>query len=1459
MALVVLVASYVPGAVAQYYYPSVASAELVSPGPFSPGQEVKVRFTLNAGSYAADRVAFILQAADGSNDRTVISTDPASGLAAETVSRFWRNTIYSVKTISVSDAAGGNAAYDASGAISIRDNDWFLPGEGPRAALTLAFAVTGAGERPAMPRLDIAQVSPGEIKAGDPLVWSYTATPGVGDDWRFDLQIMGPNSINIFTRAAAGKGTASGTYSYPTTPNWVNGTYKVYYTCWGNENGSAGGLVGSFVITGGAERMTLPQLKSIAVSGHGPFGLNDTISMACTVDPGSVALKSGTAVYSGPSRFELRLAADGTGSFQVQPQTVDGLYTLAGVSLTNIFGFTVRYVRSGDMLEPRSNFDSTLPWIPYPNADVTVADVLKIPPVITRQPEGGTVQPGATKTLSVEYFGPVAAVQWYQGKRGDTSNPVGDLSTFTPQPPTDTTSYWARVTTMYGSVDSDAATLTVLFSSPLPVILLQPEGCRLPAGISWRLNFRAYGPGPLSYQWYKDDTAVAGATATLLVLNPGKLADSGQYKAVITNPNGSATSNAVSVLFYEQPTITLQPVNTSVALGGTATLSVSATGGDLKYEWDYVGKTSYPFVLTDDHLSTLTLTNVQPYMAGAYQVRVFNDAGRVDSVPVTLTVTNVPVPEFAAIATQYGQIGMPVSIRARATNYPTRYVATGLPAGLAIDPASGDITGTPTASGTFPVTVSAINAGGTGTRTFDLIVAPATYGPTIIEQPVSVTPPLYTSATLSITAVGTPMTWLHSLGYQWFHDGVAITGQDVWPTCTVWADSPAKSGDYWVVVTGAGGSVKSAVVRLEVDTTRSAPRITSILAPESAVAGSTVTFAAAVTGSPAPTYQWWRDETAIAGATDATLTLANVSAADASGGYRLYLSNAHGTCWSTRMGLQVSYAVTPAAVSVRPGTSATLSVPASAAVTYQWYQGERGDTSRPIAGATAASYTTPPLLATTSYWVKVSGFGFIYSSTATVTVTEAPANFGGSYSGTFSDGGNWVMVIGTDNRGTFLGYGTQPARAIAGTVTVAADGSFTVTPSASTATSVSGAAVRALTTEATAAVSGQIGAGGGVSGGAMGLTGTLDSGTSGVALSGLHHVTALAGASGGADILVGASGKAVIVVTTPAGVVGAAGTLGANGTLSVKTAAGETLSVALDGSSKRATLALQDTAGARTEFGGLVAGATNTSRLMNLSARARVDGSSDLAIVGFTTSGAAAKNLLIRGVGPSLAQLQLPGFLKVPAMTLYDGRSNPMWSGLRYGSAAAITDTAQRLGAFPLLPVALDCAYLGPIEGGSHTAILSGKDVENGICLAEVYDADTAATGERLVNLSARAKTASGIDVLSAGFVISGNGPLTVLLRGVGPGLKVFSLSGLLAQPKLVLFNAAGQELTSNAGWGGDAALERAFKTTMAFGLAPDSADAALLVTLTPGLYTAQVQSKDGAAGLALIEIYEVK
>jgi len=131
------------------------------------------------------------------------------------------------------------------------------------------------------------------------------------------------------------------------------------------------------------------------------------------------------------------------------------------------------------------------------------------------------------------------------------------------------------------------------------------------------------------------------------------------------------------------------------------------------------------------------------------------------------------------------------------------------------------------------------------------------------------------------------------------------------------------------------------------------------------------------------------------------------------------------------------------------------------------------------------------------------------------------------------------------------------------------------------------------------------------------------------------------------------------------------------------------------------------------------------------------------------------------------------------------------------------------------------------------------------------------APGPRPVNLSSRAQVLTGNDVMIAGFVIgAGSGNKTVAIVATGPSLSQYGIANPLANPTLTLKRSADQAvIASNDNWqtaGNAAQLQAA-------GLAPsDPLEAAILVSLPPGAYTAIVQGTSGGTGVGVVGVYEV-
>lgn len=278
----------------------------------------------------------------------------------------------------------------------------------------------------------------------------------------------------------------------------------------------------------------------------------------------------------------------------------------------------------------------------------------------------------------------------------------------------------------------------------------------------------------------------------------------------------------------------------------------------------------------------------------------------------------------------------------------------------------------------------------------------------------------------------------------------------------------------------------------------------------------------------------------------------------------------------------------------------------------------------------------------------------------------------------------------------------------------------------------------------------------------------------------------------------------------------------------------------------------------------LVASATLPSRIMNLSIRTNAGTGDKTLITGFVVSGGGSGDLplLLRGNGPALGQFGVTDYLGDPGITLFDKDGGQLASNDDWGGEAALSATAARVGAFAIYPTtSRDAALLRTVAPAPHTVQVRGMDGGAGVALVEVYDALEGTTAEdtpRLINISARAEVQSGSGLLIAGFVVSGDTSKTMLIRGVGPTLANYGVTGVLANPKLELYRES-TVIASNDDWGGDAQVQAIMKQVGAFDLtSATSKDAALLITLPPGVYSAQVRGVGDTTGVALVEVYEV-
>ncbi len=268
-----------------------------------------------------------------------------------------------------------------------------------------------------------------------------------------------------------------------------------------------------------------------------------------------------------------------------------------------------------------------------------------------------------------------------------------------------------------------------------------------------------------------------------------------------------------------------------------------------------------------------------------------------------------------------------------------------------------------------------------------------------------------------------------------------------------------------------------------------------------------------------------------------------------------------------------------------------------------------------------------------------------------------------------------------------------------------------------------------------------------------------------------------------------------------------------------------------------------------------------TGRLANLSVRTQAGTGDATLIAGFAlgggTSSTATKPLLVRAIGPTLSVFGVTGTLADPVVEIAPLGAAKIAENDNWSGTAALKNAFASTGAFPLAPdTSRDAALLFSPTSGAYTATVSGG---TGIALLEVYDAGTG-NSPRLTNVSARTNAGTGADALIVGFVVNGTLPKKLLIRAAGPTLAVFGVDNTLADPALTL-RPLGSEgiVAANDDWAGTAALKGAFTSVGAFPFpSNNSRDAALVIELPPGAYTATISGKQNTTGVALVEVYEL-
>ena len=273
------------------------------------------------------------------------------------------------------------------------------------------------------------------------------------------------------------------------------------------------------------------------------------------------------------------------------------------------------------------------------------------------------------------------------------------------------------------------------------------------------------------------------------------------------------------------------------------------------------------------------------------------------------------------------------------------------------------------------------------------------------------------------------------------------------------------------------------------------------------------------------------------------------------------------------------------------------------------------------------------------------------------------------------------------------------------------------------------------------------------------------------------------------------------------------------------------------------------------------------STLGNISTRALVQTGDNVMIGGFIVQGAEPKRIVIRAIGPELAQYGVPNVLVNPTLELHDGSgaliaSNDNWHHTIIGGIIRSDQSADIRNSGYAPDDFRESAMIVNLPAGNYTAIVRGVANMTGVALVEVYDLSPA-PDSILGNISTRSFVRTGDNVMIGGVIVQGTQPKRVIVRAIGPELTQYGVPNTLANPTLELYDSTGALIASNDNWQhtiiGGVITSDQVRDIRNSGYAPaDGRESAIIGNLPPGNYTAVVRGVNNTTGVALVEVYDL-
>lgn len=549
---------------------------------------------------------------------------------------------------------------------------------------------------------------------------------------------------------------------------------------------------------------------------------------------------------------------------------------------------------------------------------------------------------------------------------------------------------------------------STLFSGirQLPTITTQPVDQTVNQNTAVTLMVAATSSTGMTYQWRKDGNPITGATNSSYTFTASNVNLAGIYSVVITNANGSTTSNDAVLTIRPVVSIVTQPVSVTVAQGTSATFTVVAAGDSPTYQWQEYRYGGYPtYNYQWFNIAGATSASWSTTTSTIYQIRVTvsNAFSSVSSNSVSATVVAPPSisgEPYDVIANVGDYIGLGVSLSYSPADRTYQWFKDDAPIS-GVTSSSFSKTAALSDTGTYKVVITNM-AGSTSSRLAQVRILPST-APNITQQPVPLMLALGTTGELKIQYEGKL-----PLSPQWKRNGATLFWA-AYDTLGV-GSSMADSGLYSCTVTNPLGSAVSRLVNVAVVDTGSSTLSLPL--------HGTATIKAPTTAI-GVTYRWQRGGTDLAassrisGTTAASLVIKNLALDDA-GAYTCVIGNAGSTLTGGVTTLIVQdRAPTVTTTALTAGTVAA-SYDATVAATHLPTKFTITGLPTGLRYDAATGHITGEPRANGTFPVKITatnGVGTGAAKTLSLTVSTMPAGVAASYIGINT--GMWARMDAT--------------------------------------------------------------------------------------------------------------------------------------------------------------------------------------------------------------------------------------------------------------------------------------------------------------------------------------------------------------------------------------------------------------------------------------------------------------